>query len=291
MSHRAALALGRILGRIGCVFAAGERGKALRHLELAYGDELAEADRKAIARQVFEGLAMNLIEGLHSLSWTEEDYLRILKTEGAENFSEALEGGRGVILVSGHLGSWEILPPYVAYSTGQKLGIVMRDMSDPVMNARLKEFRSRAGNTIYSTTDSPLGMIRRIKKNGVMSMMADQDSRHVRGVHVDFFGRPALTPIGPAHLARKLNTPIVPVGAHRLRDKPTRHALAYFPPIYPDLELDEDEDIQRITQAFTNVLESQIRKYPGQWAWMHERWKHRKAKKKARRTRRQTESV
>jgi KDO2-lipid IV(A) lauroyltransferase len=81
--------------------------------------------------------------------------------------------------------------------------------------------------------------------------------------------------VGPALLARKTGAPLLPAFVRRLPEDPTHHVLQCHPAILPDPALDEATDLLRMTQAFTDLLEAEIRADPGQWMWMHERWKHR----------------
>ncbi len=105
-------------------------------------------------------------------------------------------------------------------------------------------------------------------------MLGDVDSKHLPSVHVDFFRHPARTPVGPAFLARKTGASILPLFMRRRTDDPRHHVFRFHPPIFPDASLSEEDDIERMLRAFNECLEAEIVENPGQWAWMHRRWRH-----------------
>jgi KDO2-lipid IV(A) lauroyltransferase len=122
-------------------------------------------------------------------------------------------------------------------------------------------------------------MVRHLRSGGVLAMIADQDSTRSRGIFVDFFGRPAYTPAGPAYLARRTGIPMLPLVIVREPDDPRLHKILIDEPIRPDPQLDEETDVQRMTQAYTRVMEGWIRQYPSQWVWVHDRWRHQPGQK------------
>lgn len=96
----------------------------------------------------------------------------------------------------------------------------------------------------------------------------------MRGAFVEFFGRPARTPVGPAYLARRTGASLLPLFLAREGWNSGHYVLRCHPPIVPDAQLDEEQDIHRMLQALTRHLEEQIRLLPGQWNWMYPRWRH-----------------
>jgi KDO2-lipid IV(A) lauroyltransferase len=113
-------------------------------------------------------------------------------------------------------------------------------------------------------------MIKILKSGGSVALLIDQDTK-VKTVFVKFFGMPAATPAGATILALKTGAAIVPTYVHLAEDG-LQH-MHILPEIPMRITGNEDEDVVYNTQVLTNFIEEQIRKYPDQWVWMHERWK------------------
>lgn len=217
---------------------------------------------------------MTITEAFNSASWPEDYFRRAVAMEAKEYWNEATAPGKGVILVTAHFGNWELMPPGFLNGTGVAAGIIMRAMRAPGVTELVRAMRGRRGNPIYLSSEPAIGLMRQLKRGGVISLLADQDTLRLRGTHVDFFDRPALTPVAPAFLARKTGASMLPIFIHRCEDNPKRHVMRVHPPIFSDSESDEDGDIRRMLQEYTARLEGEVRERPGHWAWMHERWKH-----------------
>jgi len=278
LPHGWVLALGRALGRLGWWVDRRSRARAERQLR----ERGMAADRptaRRLSRQVYETLGMNAMEFLHSLNWGPERFHQCVRIQGFEIVERELAAGRGIIFVSAHLGNWELLTRACQAFTGRTVAAVMADQTDAAQNRWLVRQRSTGGNRLLSTQDSALGMMRHLRRGGMLALIADQDSTRGRGLFVDFFGRPAYTPAGPAHLARRAGVAIVPVSIHRQEGDPRRHCIQVDEPLWADPTAEEEADLQRLTQAYTRVLEQRIREHPAQWAWMHHRWNHQPGQK------------
>jgi Kdo2-lipid IVA lauroyltransferase/acyltransferase len=273
VSHARALTWGRWLGRVVHALAAKERKIVSRNLERAFGSELDAERRRAIERGVFESLGMMMFEAAHSVGWTAEDFAERISYEGDEHWGEAVAQGRGVLLVTGHLGNWELMPPGFLCHSGVAMAVIARDISNPTLNRRVEALRGRLGNPILSSDHSAVSLIRMLRKGGAVAMLMDQDTHRVRCVAVPFFGHPARTPVGPAFLSRRTGAPIVAGYIRRREDRPTRHVIHVHPPIYPDPQVNEEADVLRMTEQVNRCLEEEIRRAPEQWAWIHDRWK------------------
>lgn len=273
LTHRGALRMGRFLGRVVFLFARKERRKALKNLHAAYGREMDEAQRHALARKVFESLGMTALESFHSRRWASDDIAKLVRVEGEEHWRTAESVGKGVIFVSGHTGNWELMPRAFHAHFGVAPGVYMRDLKNKKLSQAVQDLRGEGIGSVYSTEKSAIGCVRDLKRGGVVAMMVDQDTKRLRGTFVEFFGRRASTPVGPAYIARRTGSPMVVVTIMRHADDPTRHTLKIGAPIYSDSSLEEDEDIRQMLQKATTELEERIRMRPEQWAWIHERWK------------------
>jgi len=271
LPRRPALALMRGLGRCCFALAAAPRRRAIEHLTMAYGGEKSPAEIRRLARRVFIHFATAAADFVRLPVIIKRGINRLVCATGIEHLEQAFAGGRGVLMITCHFGNWEILGAWLAQN-GYRMSVVGTSLFDPRLDRILVETRNRAGYTNIARGKSTRDIIRTLKKGEAVGMLIDQDTK-ADGVFVDFFGRPAYTPTGPAVLARRLDLPIIPIFAHLQED------LTYQVECLPPLDLvhsaDEAGDIRQNTQKCSDAYEAMIRRHPEQWVWMHKRWKTR----------------
>jgi len=269
----AALALGRGAGNLAYYVLWPERRKALRHLEMAFGSEKSEAERRRIARKSFQHLAVNFVElaGFHKMRDRLDTYVEL---EDRSGIDRCLARGKGLIWVTGHLGNWEILAAYFARHQHYKVNAISRRAYDRRMQEVLVGIRAENGVRTIERGDarSTRDIIRAFRQNEVLAMLIDQDTK-VQGVFVDFFGRPAHTPVAAASLAYRMEAPVLVGFIERLPDG--RHRITYSGPVDLPRTGDPEADQRLATAEFTRRIEAQIRRVPEQWVWMHRRWRRR----------------
>jgi KDO2-lipid IV(A) lauroyltransferase len=273
LPHGVVLGLGRVLGRLAGWLAPGLRSTAREQL-LAAGvaDNRREADRLAL--EVIENLGMNALEWLHSIRWPLQCFTQQVDIEGLEHVRDALARGKGIIFVTAHMGNWELLLRAIKAQTGQAIAALMTPLSSAPLTRWINRMREVGGNPIIPNDGAMLAIVRRLRRGGAIGMLVDQDSRRWRGIYVDFFGRPAYTPTGPARLAQRSGAVIVSGVITRQSESPRRHLIRIDPPIQADPHGEPEAEVVRLTQAYTQALERQIRRSPAQWAWIHRRWQH-----------------
>jgi KDO2-lipid IV(A) lauroyltransferase len=191
---------------------------------------------------------------------------------GWDEVQEALSLGRGLILVTGHYGNWEIAAGAVA-SRGVEIGAIVRRQGNRLVDERLQHLRRKLGvETIYQG-QAPSRVPRLLRANGVVGIVGDQDARR-SGIFVPFFGRPASTHRGPALFALRLGAPVFSCIARRL---PGSEVLYEVRGERVEFERtgDLDRDVSALTAELALRLENEIRKAPEQYFWFHKRWKTR----------------
>jgi KDO2-lipid IV(A) lauroyltransferase len=151
--------------------------------------------------------------------------------------------------------------------------VVGREVYDPKLDKLLVENRERVGLEYISSTDDVRRIISSLHQGRAVGILADQDSTRVKGVFVDFFGRKAKTPIGPALLYLKYGSPIIPLVI--LRSGKYNYRIIIKKPLAFEPTGEREKDLIKITQLYTGELEVIIRENPSQWVWMHKRWKSR----------------
>jgi len=278
LPHRAGVRVGRWIGRGVALFDAPQRRLAQRQLKRA-GISSDPAELRRLSTEIFLQICMGAVEALHSIHWSAEQFRAHVGFEGLPLIKAALECKQGFIMVSAHLGNWELLPRVYHAYTGQSLTAVMAAQNNDLVTQWLIRWRQVKGQIKLLPGNETLKIVRHLRGGGALIMVADQDSTRSRGIFVDFFGRPAYTPAGPATLARRMGVPLIPAVIVRDPAHPLRHQILIAEPIHPDPRLEDEADIERLTQAYTRILEGWIRQYPTQWVWIHDRWRHRPGQK------------
>lgn len=273
LPHRFSLWLAAVLGRGAYYVLWPERRKALAHLAIAFGGEKSETERRRIARGSFVHLGRTFVEFVNFERMADrlDTYVEL---EDRSGIDRCLEGGKGLIWVTGHIGNWEVLASYFSRHEGYKINVISRRAYDPRMQEMLVHLRSGSGVNTIERGDprATRKIIRTFRRNEVFAVLIDQDTK-VQGVFVDFFGRPAFTPMAAATLAYRMEAPVLVGFIERLADG--RHRITYSGPVVLPRTGDADEDVRLATAEFTRRIEAQIRRVPEQWVWMHRRWRTR----------------
>jgi Kdo2-lipid IVA lauroyltransferase/acyltransferase len=259
---------GRQLGRLAFHVARRERNKALRNLAIAF-PEWTDAQRKQIIKAMFRHFGMSVFElaWLPNLNAQTREQTTII--DGIPRILEVLDSGRGVIMFTAHCGNWEWLS-FLMGTYGRPVSVLHRERDQPDMNRYIIELRAKAGvKTIgRGSASSAKEMIQTIRQGGMLAFVIDQNLR-TESVKVPFFGRPALTPIGPVKFAIRTEAMISVSYIHRMADG--RHHAQFLEPF----QARKDDDPVELAAKITRLYEEQIRRHPEQWVWMHERWKER----------------
>lgn len=266
---RIGLTAGAILGRLVFSVLSEYRNIAIENLKAAFGGEKTKDEIRRIARRAFENLSKNAVELINFPKINKANLDRIIRVKNIDIIDSALEKGKGALLITGHFGNWELLGAtlrlkgYPGAAVGRRIYF---ERYDRYLNALRKVHDV---NVIYRD-ESPKKILRVLKDNGIVGILADQDMDSVDGVFVNFFGRPAYTPTGPVLLAKASGASIIPAFVIR---EGSRHTMIIEQPIELIDTGNKEADLATNTQRWSDLLESYIRKYPDHWVWMHRRWK------------------
>lgn len=248
-----------------------ERNRALRQLSFALGAEYEPSGIRKIALESFQSLALSGIECLRMERMHQAEILGLVEIQGWEHVEEARARGRGAIFVTGHLGNWELCAVYVALR-GLPMNVVARRIYVEELDRQLVSMRKAKGVQTLYRDQSMRMMLRCLERNEFLGVLPDQDVRRVGGIFVEFFGKPAYTPVGPALLALASRSPLLLARDIRIG---TRHRITVDPPVYADPGVPRQQEVKRLASMYTKRLEDFIREHPGQWVWMHRRWRTR----------------
>ena len=242
------------------------------NLELAM-PQLSGDERKQTLRGVFRHLGWQLVEFCRMPRYTAENTRDWIRTEGLEHYLRALARGKGVLVLTGHLGAWELSSFYHSLM-GYPMGMVIR----PLDNRRLDDFvngiRCMHGNHVLSKNDFARGLLTAMRAGETVGILMDTNMTPPQGVFVRFFGVTACTASGLARVALKTGAAVLP-GFLLWEPGEGRYVLHFGPELVFARTGDADSDILAATQQCNDALESWIRRYPDQWLWIHRRWKTR----------------
>lgn len=274
LPRRAARAVGRQIGLAVYRVAGGLRRTGRRNLEIAFPDE-SEAERERILRGAFANLGRQLGEfsQLPKLR-TPEDAHRAVRFEGRERVMEAIESGRGVLFLTGHMGAWELGPISLRLSGSPPVNFLVRRIDNPHVEALAERYRTLCGNRTIDKRDAARGVLSALRAGEMIGILVDLNTLDHESVFVDFFGRQASTTPGLAVFALRTDAVVIPVFSH-WNDAECRYVLHFYEPVEVVRTGSKEDDIRENTQRFTKIVEEFVREHPDQWLWIHKRWKTR----------------
>ena len=243
-----------------------------RNLQLAL-PELSTARRTAILKQLYRNLGYQLAEFCQMSSYTAETARDLIRYEGLNHYLDARGKGKGVLVLTGHLGAWE-LSSFHHSLVGYPMGMVIRRLDNPLVDEFVNHIRCLHGNRVLHKDDFARGLLASMKAGETVGILMDTNMTPPQGVFVPFFGRLAATASGLARVALKTGAAVVP-GFLLWEASERRYVLHFGPRIDLIQTGDSEADAIANTANFTAIIESYIRRYPDQWLWMHRRWKTR----------------
>lgn len=267
-----ALRAGQALGALARWVLPHLRRHAQQNLRLAF-PVLDEAARTQIERGTFRNLGRALGEVTQFPKLTRQNIESVVRYDGLENYHQAVAQGRGVILLTGHIGAWE-LSVYAHSIYGYPMSFLARRVDNPLVERLAETNRARFGNRSIDKKGSLREVLKTLKAGGVVGILADLNSAREEGVFVDFFGLPACTTAGVATLALRTGAVVLP-GYLLWDEQQAIHRLCFEPPLETITTGNQKEDIIANTARYTQVLEAVIRRHPDQWLWIHRRWRTR----------------
>lgn len=268
-----AMRVGRSIGKLAYVLAADLRRTGATNLRLAF-PEATEEERQALLRECFDSLGRQL--GFFSQFATRslEELQNMIEPHGLEHLEAAkAHMNSGVLLFTAHLGAWE-LTSFGPALFGHPFSFLVRRIDNPKIENLIDRVRSRFGNQTIDKLAAARSMVKILRSQGVLGLLPDLNTLDSEAIFVDFFGVRAATNFIMAKLALRTKSPIIPVFAPWSEEK-GKYLIIVGPPVSFEPTGNEEEDVRALTTKLSQVIESQIRQYPGQWLWIHKRWKTR----------------
>jgi len=274
LPRKRALRTGAALGSLFYRFDKRRGDVARYNLALAF-PEKSGAEREVILRASCRNLGMVAAEFCHLGELTPESVRRYVTPADPAFWEWALALGRerGGIILTAHLGNWELL----AYShalLGSPVTLVHRPMRNRLVDAEILSMRTRAGTRSIAKKAAAREILYALRNRELVAIPADQNQTRRFGVFVPFFGMMASTTPGPARLAMLTGAPVYPVFLAR-EGESERHRIVILPEVKMACTGDREADILTNTGRCAAAVEQMIRKHPQQWIWFHKRWKTR----------------
>ncbi len=258
--------VGAAIGRVGFDVARVRRGVSVANIEASLG--VSARDATKIARASYQNAGRCLMEFSAFARLGKSEMAELVTIEGLENLDRVRAEGTGGVMVSGHLGNWELIAAAIAAAERPIHGLIGQQTNarvDQVMN----DLRQRQNVPLITRSVALRKVLQVLKAREFVVMLADQNARK-GGVFVEFLGRPASTVRGPALFAIRSGSPILPAFVVRTG---TRHRLIIENAMHPLPGVEEDEQVRELTQRYTDRLAARIREHPEEYFWAHRRWK------------------
>ncbi len=267
----------RSLYRVGSILAAmaypvlrSRRLVTLRNLRNAFPDR-SEAERDEIARESFRSVATAFLEFLTFEHMTADDVRRLIRVENTGLLTDVERRQRGAIFLTAHFGNWELAAASVTVYSGRPLHIIVKRQANRLVDRVIDGWRTRFGGRTVSMEHAPREVMRVLGEGALVALAADQAASK-ESTPIEFFGRMVPTFGGPAVFALRTNTPIILGLPVRQSDGTYVMHLQEVP--LAGLPKDDAEAVTELTRRHVRMTEDCIRQHPGQWMWMHKRWKH-----------------
>ncbi|HCM41936.1 MAG TPA: hypothetical protein DIS66_01280 [Candidatus Omnitrophica bacterium] len=265
------LAFAQALGTFVYLILPKHRNEVIRNLTTAFGKEKSSAGISQLAQGVFQNLAQTGFEVLQFPKWKKYPLEEIIEFgNAADRYGTLLAEGKGLITITSHIGNWELLGG-IPSMKGFKSKAIARRLRYPRFQSWVESLRHSIGVELIYRDDSPKKIFQCLKSGEALGLLPDQDIAGLKGVFVDFFGKPAHTSIAPVKLSLTTGAPIACVFLVRLPKN--KYKIIFKDVIRPIIENSEAEALQKYTALWMRDIEDVIRQYPDQWGWMHNRWK------------------
>ena len=263
------LFFGKMLGNLLYYLAAPQRHVVRRNLQFSHIESSPQQIQR-LAKRIFQHFGITILELLQMTCFSQKELLTSLRVENKEILIEALASQRGIVLVSAHLGNYEMAWQYVPCYFGRQIVGVAKKMRNVYLDRFIHQIRTRFGNRILYKKGALPEMMQTLRQGEIVGLLMDI-SRRFEGVEVTFWGRRATATPAAALLGLRCKSPIIPAFCHRNGNG--KLIVRIERPIEIQRTKDLRFDLQKNTQLITDRLEQAIRNYPEQWNWMLKRWK------------------
>lgn len=252
--------------------------RSLDDLSQAFGDTLTPREMTEVARGSFRNAGRSMIESLRLPKLPKSELLSMVDSDPFDPVHRVLDRGKGLLILTPHLGAWEILASYLVQTLDRPFSVIVQRQRYSPYNTLFDSVRyDGAGVRVIFQDSGARPILTALRQNLPVGILADLNMPKLHGAYVQFFGRPAYTPLGPAALARASGAGVVPIFIRwKAGSGANPSALRHHVHILPEVEFvrtaHKQADILENTQRWTRVIEGIVHTYPDQWIWFHRRW-------------------
>ena len=258
--------LGKGLGFCAWVLLPSYRHLARRNVEIAFGAEKSESEKRRIVRRHFGQLGANLLSGMKLNAMPLEKVVPLVAIEGTDDVHRLLRAGRPIVLVLSHLGNWEllaqILPHYFAY---RRLSTVFQKLGNRHLDQFVRQQRARFGVELFDRSEGFAEAIQLLRGGGGIGILSDQHAGD-HGLWTPFFGRLASTSPLPALLCKRTGAALMVASLYT--EGPGEWRMTFSPAFGSP-----NDSVPELTAQINAAIAEQIRRAPEDWFWVHNRWK------------------
>ena len=260
---------GALVGTLWYAVHSIHRNTVKRNIAFAFPEWPPEKVRKTV-RQAFRHFGVTMIEVIQLSARVPVEFNKYYRLEGKEHIQSALEQKKGVLMISAHVGNWEVGMQMMTCFSGRRVVAVAKKFKNRMLNDWVDRMRTRLGGEIIYKKGAMPSMVDALRQNGIVGIHIDM-SRQNDGIDIEFFGRRATATPGAALLALRHKCPVLPVTC--LRDPDGRIVVRVGKPLDLVRTKSLRQDLQTNTQMMTDTVENAIRSNPVQWWWTQKRWK------------------
>lgn len=264
LPHKISLRVGDILGLLIFNLWGSRRRIALDNIKIAIGNQ-----QRLIAKETFKNFGKSLIEVIKIYYGFGKKIIDNVEIYGIDNYYKAKSKGKGVILITGHCGNWELMALTFGIKV-DKTSVVARKQNNPYINKLVEKIRAKYGNRVIYKKGALKAILTDLKANNAVGILMDQAVLDNEGYVIDFLGKPAWTTKVPALIARKTGSPVIPIFINR---KGNKHVINIYPELILSTAVDTEKAVIEDTKNFSKHIEDYIKNNPSEWLWIHRRWK------------------
>ena len=272
MPRKVARAIGAGIGGLAYWVVPRLRDVGFKNLTLAF-PEWTDSQRENTLRKLYRNLGWLLAEFCQMPKYTRENSGSFLSYDGLERYLAAREKGKGVLIVTGHLGAWELSSFYHSLM-GFPMSMVIRRLDNAKVDGLVNHIRCLHGNRVLHKDDFARGLLGAMRQGETVGILMDTNMTQPQGVFVPYFGKLACTASGLARVALKTGAAVLP-GFMLWEEAEQKYVLHFGDEILLDCTGDDEADAVTNTAKCTAAIEAYVRRYPDQWLWVHRRCKTR----------------
>jgi KDO2-lipid IV(A) lauroyltransferase len=262
--------VGRLLGLFAYILDRRHRRIVRRNLRFIYPQWSRDRVRQ-VSMRVFQNAGVTILEICQMTCLSSKDILNRVRIRGKENLFNAMKSPQGAIIISAHLGNWEMSALCASCYLNKPLVAPAREIFPKTLDRWMRALRTRFGTILLDKKRALPMMARMLRQGNVLGLLIDQGTKFSEGIEVTFLGKTVTATPAAAILARRYNSPVLP--GFCVREGDNSLTLIVKPPLSLQKTKDSRADLRVNTQIMTDAIEEAVRAYPEQWFWFHKRWK------------------